>query len=68
MAADTAAVLLQLMAARSSIDAAIGALAGPQLEMPPGFEAGPSTCQHPKNKRHDTFGGHGYCAECGAKW
>jgi hypothetical protein len=66
---DEARIMLQLAAARSAIDVAMELLgAGSQIEIPPGVHVSETGCEHPKSKRHETFGGHGYCTQCGAKW
>jgi len=61
-------LLVQLVAARAQIDASISMLQKPLVQMPVGVEAPNGGCTHPVGKRHDTYGGHGWCAACGAKW
>jgi len=63
---ETPQVLLQLAAARSAIDAAIGLLAGPQLAMPAGVERPPGPCAHPRTQA--TMGGNRMCLDCGEQW
>lgn len=59
-------VIIHLARAQAELSAAVALLgADVEIELPAGVEA---PCAHPKDKRHDTFGGHGYCTACGKKW
>lgn len=67
---DRTQILLQLVAARSALSVAISMLdEQPHIEMPAGYETDKETaCSHPASRRVSTFGRHGYCKDCGAKW
>lgn len=68
MGRDDAHILLQLAAARSAIDSAIGMLAPQDLQLPDGFERAAPTagnCPHPLERRMKHIGGHWTCRDCG---
>lgn len=67
-APDTEA-LLHLARAKAELDAALVLLSGGgEIVLPAGVSAPADACTHPRERRRETFGGHGYCAACGAKW
>ena len=59
-------ILIQLAAARSSLDAAIRMLAVPEIQLPMGVErAADGACAHPMERRMQHLGGHWTCKDCG---
>lgn len=63
-ASDTEKALLLLAHARADIDAAFALLQPSGIELPRGAQVEAAGCAHPN--WHRTFGGHGYCPDCGA--
>lgn len=59
-------VLVQLAAARASLEAAIRLLATPELEMPAGTQRPAAPCRH--EKASPGYGGWMHCPECGERW
>lgn len=55
----------QLLAhALADLTSALSLMQAPGIELPRGVEAPESGCVHPRWRT--TFGGHGYCPDCGA--
>jgi hypothetical protein len=63
-ASDTDKALQLLAHALADVSAAIALLQPSGLQLPPGVEPADGHCAHPKWRK--TFGGRGYCPDCGA--